>query len=82
MGNIGCKRRAKKGKKDPIRFYSGPNLQILLREQARPDLSIFVIRAHGCIHHISLARIRDSFVVVRTLVTVIRGMALKRMLSF
>ena len=44
---------------------------------AEPGLPIFVIRVHGCIHHISLVRIRDTFAIVRTLVSAIRGMALK-----
>ena len=45
--------------------------------EAGPGLPIFVIRVHGCIHYISLVRIRDTFAVVRTLVPVTRGMTLK-----
>ena len=36
---------------------------------AGSDLPIFVIRAHECSHHISLVRIRDTFAIVRTLVS-------------
>ena len=50
---------------------------VIFKFQINIASPIFESGAHGCIHHISLVRIRDTFVIVRTLVSAIRGMALK-----
>ena len=45
---------------------------------AGPKNLIFVIRVHGCIHHINLVRIRDTFAVVRPLFGLLKERVLKQ----